>query len=57
MVSVGPCRVTSIDNTIQGRCLDHIDAKGGQACIWSKGAYIQGNNCVKTCKLSAPSTI
>lgn len=27
VVSVGRCRVTSIDNTIQGRCLDHIDWK------------------------------
>lgn len=27
VVSVGRCRVTSIDNTIQGRCLDHIECK------------------------------
>lgn len=57
VVSVGRCRVSSIDNTTQGRCLDHMDAKDGQACIWSKGAYIQDNYCVKTCKFSAPSTI
>lgn len=32
---VAGCRVTSIlDNTTQGRILDHIDAKGGQACVW-----------------------
>lgn len=53
VVSVRRCRVTSIDNTIQGSCLDHIDARGDQTCIWSKGSYIQGNYCVKTCKLSA----
>lgn len=50
VLSVGRCRVTSIENTIQGRCLDRIGAKGGQACIWSEGTYRQGNNCVKTCK-------
>lgn len=32
--------VTSSDNTTRGRCLDHIDAKGEQACVWSEGAYV-----------------
>lgn len=32
--------VTSSDNTTRGRCLDHIDAKVEQACVWSEGAYV-----------------
>lgn len=36
---MGPV-VTSSDNTTRGRCLDHIDAKSEQACVWSEGAYV-----------------
>lgn len=54
MVFVWRCRVTLMDNTTQGKFLDHIDAKGGRE-LWlvfgQRGGhmYIQGNDsCVQT---------